>query len=63
MNETIEANVTGCSRCGEYHKQLVFKKFTNPIDDTNGKWTHWATCPTTGDPVLMRIVDDDDGEG
>jgi hypothetical protein len=47
------SNVRGCARCGGDHPKLEFKKFKNPCIER----THWALCPTTGEPILMRITD------
>lgn len=43
-----------CARCGGDHDDLQYKRFVNPIGDEEGVWAWWATCPTTGDPILMR---------
>lgn len=46
-----------CARCGGDHERQESeeKKFVNPVVDWDGTtWTHWWTCPTTGDPVLIR---------
>lgn len=48
-------SVKHCARCGQDHDDLHYKKFVNPIYDDDGtEWGWWATCPTTGDPILMR---------
>lgn len=44
-------NIRPCTRCGEAHKGLLSKRFNIPV---LGKWTHWATCPTSGDPILLQ---------
>jgi len=47
--------VDNCARCGGDHV-LLFKQFARPIEDSDATlWTHWATCPATGDPILLHI--------
>lgn len=47
--------VQNCARCGEDHAELNYVRFVRPIEDDDGTvWAWWATCPNTGDPVLMR---------
>lgn len=51
-------NVKSCARCGNDHERLSFKRFAQSIRDNNGiEWTHWARCPQTGDPVLLRVLE------
>jgi hypothetical protein len=53
----VAVEVTGCARChGEGH-WLMFYPLTFPVelDDGGPSLTHWATCPATGEPVLMGI--------
>ncbi len=45
-------NVTlHCPRCARYHAGLEERKFSEPV---LGEWTHWATCPSTGEPILLQ---------
>lgn len=58
MNVTVDLN--GCARCdADGHTELTFTPLTNPVavDDTNPEHdlTHWAPCPTNGEPILLRI--------
>ncbi len=48
-------NTVGCARCGDDHKNLSTIAFFRPIlDHKDGlAWRWWATCPTTGDPILI----------
>ncbi len=47
--------VQHCARCGADHRALEYVRFEQPIEDDDGTvWAWWATCPNTGDPVLMR---------
>jgi hypothetical protein len=45
-------NVVGCARCGKDHKKIVAHPFARP---PSGAWTHFAPCPETGEPVLVRV--------
>lgn len=51
-------SLKACARCHGPHDRIVFKPFTHevPADDDKPSWTHWATCPTTGEPVLLRVT-------
>lgn len=62
-------NIIHCARCGENHDGLDFLPFTEPVEyDPVSKvilhceiqFTHWALCPTTGEPILMQVLDDTD---
>lgn len=52
----ITFDVRHCSRCEQDHQQLEAKEFMIPIDDSDGPWTHWARCPISGDPILVKLV-------
>lgn len=50
-------DVRGCARChGDGHSNLIWRKLRFPyVDEYEGKkfvMTHWAICPTTGDPIM-----------
>jgi hypothetical protein len=45
-----------CARCNESHENLEFHQFTNPVRDL----THWTLCPITKEPILMRVILDDE---
>lgn len=51
-----------CSRCGETHLDLKFGLLTNPVLGNDGKeeYTHWALCPTNGEPILMKVLERDE---
>lgn len=56
--KTVEiTGLRNCARCGEDHDQLLFKEFQRPTflrdEDGDGPYTHWCSCPTTGEPILM----------
>jgi len=45
--------IKNCARCGQSH-EVRFKKLTRPMQEAGN--THWAPCPTNGEPIMMRIV-------
>jgi hypothetical protein len=46
-------SVTGCARCGGDHVELAAVEFQRPPKDEDEEWSHWATCPETGEPILI----------
>lgn len=55
--DTQTIDLTGCARCGGAgHEGLVFERLDRPmVAATDGTtWAWWASCPTTGQPILMR---------
>jgi hypothetical protein len=50
--------VSECARCDGVHALLDWKAFavTPVFDDITV--THWAACPTTGDPILLTCRDE-----
>lgn len=63
-------SITACARCGQDHAEITFKQLQKPIqlfEDTRVRnaaffrnpsalmYTHWASCPTTGEPILMKL--------
>jgi hypothetical protein len=58
MTETMTIDLNGCARChGEGHPGLEFRKFTHPGDTGRGIiFTHWALCPTNGEPIFYAAV-------
>ncbi len=55
----IRTAVHGCARCGGDHARVAFLLLVRPMemDDKDGALTHWASCPRTGEPILLRCVD------
>lgn len=51
--QIVKTPVRNCARCGGNH-DLAFQPLTNPP----ASYTHWAPCPTSGQPILMRVEDD-----
>lgn len=48
----IWTNLRNCARCGGNHDKLEFRELTQPIDD----YTYFASCPTNGEPILLRVT-------
>jgi hypothetical protein len=49
------SSIRGCARCdGDGHEDVTWLPLTHPIEDSDGVWTHWAPCPTNGQPILMQ---------
>ena len=46
--------ITGCARCGTTHETLYWKRFYKPVEVTGARFTSWARCPETGDPILFE---------
>jgi hypothetical protein len=57
-SDKISFDQVGCARCDEVgHEGMVFTKLTHPFEPTEGDvWTHWAPCPTNGEPILLQIT-------
>lgn len=59
-------DVNGCARChtDTGHPGVAFRAFTHPVTSEVGGggdllYTHWALCPTTGEPIMLRMVPSD----
>jgi hypothetical protein len=49
----ITVELIGCARChGEGHERLEFRKLGYPVVAGDLELNYWATCPTTGEPLL-----------
>ena len=44
-----------CARCGQDHTNVLFKSFGRKPN----RYTHFATCPTTQEPILMIATPDE----
>lgn len=59
--EAFTSDLVGCARChGDGHPALRWEPLTHPVpSDVEGDppWTHWAPCPTNGEPILMRRIE------
>jgi hypothetical protein len=56
MTEPFTIDLHGCARChGNGHQGLVFRPLAYPVEvDLTRRLTHWAACPTNGEPILLR---------
>lgn len=56
-SKNITVDIIGCARChGDGHKGLSFKPLTHPVTENDRTlFTHWTTCPTTYEPILMSV--------
>lgn len=56
-SKKVNTNVKNCARCGQSHDNIDFQPFTisTNLYDSNGdgSYTHWALCPTNGEPILF----------
>lgn len=46
-----------CARCGKTHLNLKFKKLRRKPGPFT-RYTHWGTCPTNKEPIMMRVTED-----
>jgi hypothetical protein len=53
----MKIRVNGCSRCLGDHGELEFEELDHPIDAGTVELTHWAPCPTNGQPMLWGRTD------
>jgi hypothetical protein len=44
----VFATVLACPRCGGLHAQTLFLRLERPSQG----YTHWASCPANGEPLL-----------
>lgn len=56
LGESFTSTVERCARCGGDH-EVDFKPFTRPVPDDHGDYTQWGMCPVTGEPILLRFID------
>lgn len=51
--------LNGCARChGEGHDDLTFEPLIHPFEvDEKIIVTHWAPCPTNGQPILLSVLE------
>lgn len=52
-------DLVGCARCrGDGHSALTFEPLAYPVECEGGaSFTHWAACPTNGQPILMAMTE------
>lgn len=52
----VRTKLIGCARCELDHDEVIFKPLTHIIPYFGGPLTHWAPCPTNGQPILMKVI-------
>lgn len=55
--------ITRCSRCGQDHDDVEARPLDRafaPPEAAPLKWTHWAPCPTNGQPIMFIVTDVND---
>jgi hypothetical protein len=57
QHEAMVLKVVNCARCGLIHDAVKFVPFGA---NSPPNYTHWATCPVSRCPILMRVEPDDD---
>jgi hypothetical protein len=60
FNQLI-ALVKRCPRCGEGHKNLIYKQFKVAPASFDGSVivaTHWAMCPVMHEPLFRLVLDE-----
>lgn len=55
--------ITCCARCGEDHDDVLVAPLSRPMVDCEGfvVWSHWAACPTNGEPILVKQYESGSG--
>lgn len=58
--DSIVVDLEGCARCwGRGHPGLEFEKLDHQVDSDDGApMTHWAACPSNGQPILLGVAAD-----
>lgn len=54
LGEAYTTDMEGCARCHGEHPGITFVRLIHPIPAKVGEFTHWAPCPTNGQPILLR---------
>ena len=50
--------VRDCARCGGTHVHMAFQKLQLAGQAPGSEWSHWTSCPETGEPIMLAIVED-----
>jgi hypothetical protein len=53
------AHIKNCARCGHDHPGLLFRQLKRVGQALGSEWSHWASCPETGEPIMLAVVDDE----
>lgn len=49
-----------CGRCWREHESVEFRPFTKSFRMLGQDFTHWASCPASGEPMLLSAEPEDD---
>lgn len=52
-------DITNCARCGEDHAAVERHEFTQPMNIMGVGFTHWASCPKNGEPIIIFLEEGD----
>lgn len=57
LQVALESGLANCPRCGLAHEGLMdWKAFRQPVAvEGIGVIRYWASCPNTGDPILLML--------
>ena len=60
--EAFRQSIVGCARCrGDGHEDVWWMPLTHSVELGGMNFTHWAPCPTNGQPILMTTHAEPDG--
>ncbi|MBF6618819.1 MAG: hypothetical protein ITG02_01130 [Patulibacter sp.] len=61
--QITSARLLSCARCGGDHADVEWQPLERPVlEDGKTVATHWAPCPTNGQPILMIQVEREDSD-
>lgn len=56
LDDALASGLEDCARCGGTHPEpLPWKKFAIPVQIGWGSFVYWATCPASGDPIMLYV--------
>jgi hypothetical protein len=58
MAVLVVSTVEVCPRCDREHRSLSFRELGAPVVCAKERFTYWAICPNTQEPVLGYLVQD-----
>lgn len=56
LRPVVIGKTTNCARCGGEHLNLVAHRLDRPFAPPEAAplvWTHWTSCPTKGQPIMV----------
>jgi hypothetical protein len=56
LEVALSSGLANCARCGGDHPdRLEWRRFGRPVVIDERTWfSHWAPCPSTGEPILLQ---------